>query len=116
MKKNLIAIFVGQLLMIGCTSDNLEQYYGVPECNEVSASFQDDILPIISTHCAIPNCHADGTAQPTFETYQQIESRASLIKQRTSNGTMPPASSGISLTANEVKKISCWVNNGANNN
>jgi uncharacterized membrane protein len=51
-----------------------------------------------------------------LETYEQIAANAARIMVRTSNGTMPPASSGKELTLEEIEAISCWVNAGAPDN
>ena len=79
-------------------------------------SFSKTIYPIVSSSCAVSGCHVTGRQLPTLETYAQISSNAERIKARTSNGTMPPASSGIVLSKEEIDDIACWVDAGAPNN
>jgi len=73
-----------------------------------------DIEPIITTNCAISNCH-DGSAQgrPNFSMSNQIVSNAGRIKARTSAKTMPPANASTSLSDAEIALIACWADDGA---
>ena len=102
--------------MISCTWDNAEDLYGIQDCSEDEISFVQTIEPIISTNCAISGCHVNGQQRPTLETYEQIAANAELIMNRTSNGTMPPPSSGKELTLEQIETISCWVSDGAPDN
>lgn len=71
-----------------------------------------DIKPIIATNCAVSNCH-DGSISPDLRNDQSIQSRANRIRARTGNSTMPPASSGRTLSSSEIENIACWVGDGA---
>lgn len=75
----------------------------------------DNIKSIIETNCAVSGCH-NGSVSPNFTNNSNIVSQASRIQARTSARTMPPASSGRSLTAEEIESISCWVSDGASGN
>lgn len=70
------------------------------------------IKTIVSINCAIPSCHG-GSISPDFREDDNIVDRAARIKARTGARTMPPASSGMSLTAEEITMIACWVDDGA---
>ena len=106
------------LLMIGgsCAYDNAEDLYGEIECPPGGTSFSQTIAPIISANCAVSGCHVNGQQRPTLETYDQISTNAGRIMERTSNGTMPPPSSGSSLTIEQIAAISCWVEAGSPDN
>lgn len=104
------------LISFACTYDNEEDLYGIKECPPEGVSFSDRIEPIINTNCAIPGCHAPGGQQPTLETYEQISSNADKIRNRTSNGTMPPPTSGIRLSQKDIDDIACWVDAGTPEN
>lgn len=71
------------------------------------------VKSIITTNCAVSNCH-DGSISPDFRNDGNIEQRANRIKSRTSAKSMPPSSSGRSLSADEIQKIACWVDDEAN--
>ena len=73
----------------------------------------DDIRPIITTNCAVTNCHnGDRDNLPNFALDNILIENASAVKTRTSNETMPPAGRD-DLTADEIQRIACWVDDGA---
>ena len=112
-KHVLIGLF---FLCASCTYDNAEELYGEKECPPGGTSFSQTVAPIINLNCAVSGCHVNGQQQPTLESYAQISSNANKIKERTSNGTMPPSSSGLSLSPEEIEAIACWVDSGAPDN
>lgn len=67
---------------------------------------------IISNNCAVSGCH-NGTISPDLRSSTTIGDRASRIRSRTTSKSMPPASSGRSLTDEEIQQIACWVDAGA---
>jgi hypothetical protein len=111
-----IFLFVFIIAVCSCAYDNAEELYGVGTCPPDGVSFSQTISPIINSSCAVSGCHVTGRQLPTLETYEQISSNAARIKERTSNGTMPPASSGITLSQEQIDAIACWVEAGAPNN
>ena len=74
-------------------------------------SFSADIQPIIAANCAITGCHA-GNISPDLRDNSTIGNRAGRIRARTGNKTMPPPSSGIALSDEEIQKIACWADEG----
>lgn len=99
-----------------CAYDNAEELFGEKGCPPEGTSFSQVIQPIINSNCAVSGCHVNGQQQPALETYAQISSNASKIKTRTSNGTMPPSTSGLVLNQDEIDAISCWEDDGAPEN
>jgi len=88
-------------------------------CNaEVTAEVETgvvlaDIMPIITTNCAISNCHnGDRTSLPNFSMAATLIANAAAVKTRTGNETMPPAGRD-DLTASQIQMIACWVDDGA---
>lgn len=71
-----------------------------------------EVETIVTTNCAVSGCHA-GNVSPDFRDRATILSRASRIGARTGNTSMPPASSGRSLTQAQIDAIACWVADGA---
>lgn len=102
--------------IFSCTSDNEEDLFGQADCGTETLSLQDDIQPIIAASCAVPGCHVSGAQPPDFTNKQNIIDKAIRVRTRTQNRTMPPPGSGITLTAEEINKINCWVTSGAPNN
>lgn len=83
------------------------------EVNVLSGvSWENEIEPIITTNCALQNCHG-GSQSPDFREFANVADNADKIKTRTGNGTMPP---GGSLPDDQVEAIACWVDDGAPNN
>ncbi len=75
-------------------------------------SWENDIEAIITTNCALQNCHG-GSQSPDFREFSNVADNAARIKTRTGNGTMPP---GGALPDDQVEAIACWVDDGAPNN
>jgi len=71
------------------------------------------IQSIIQTNCVSSSCHG-GNVNPDFRDASNISGNSNRIKSRTSAKTMPPSSSGKSLTNQEIALIACWVDSGAN--
>ncbi len=72
----------------------------------------NEIKAIVTANCAVSNCH-DGTRSPDFRSDQTIQNRAERIRARTGARSMPPQSSGRSLSNNQIESIACWVEDGA---
>lgn len=70
------------------------------------------VKSLVQTNCAISGCYA-GTVSPNLSTDAGIQNNAGRVKARTSAGTMPPPSSGKSLSTQEKERIACWVDDGA---
>ncbi len=80
-------------------------------------SWVTDIKPIIDSNCAVSGCHnGDNTSIPNWTVFSNVQNRASDIKTRTGNRSMPQAGSGLTLTDEEIELIACWVDDGAQNN
>lgn len=77
------------------------------------ASFANDILPIISTNCAISGCHNGSSGLTNFSVQKNIQASASAIKAQTSSRSMPI---GKTLTQDQINLIACWANDGALDN
>lgn len=70
------------------------------------------IEAIINSSCALSGCHA-GNQSPDFRVKENIINNANRIMSRTGNQSMPPNSSGITLTESQIDAIACWVADGA---
>jgi uncharacterized membrane protein len=82
-------------------------------------SYSTDIQPIIAAKCATSGCHvAGGTGVGDFSTYTdlkakvdggQINNRVYQVKD------MPPAGNP-QLSQDELDRLKCWIQQGAQNN
>ncbi len=80
-------------------------------------SLDIDVMPIITSNCAISGCH-DGSSgsRPDFRTKAGVRAESDRIKVRAvDNGTMPPAGRDP-LSQTQKDLIECWVNDGAKDN
>ena len=113
-----VKMFTLALLMLlgnACTYDNEEDLFGENNCSS-DISFTQKVQPIIAARCSLPGCHVSGAQPPNFSQTSTIINRAASIRNRTKNRTMPPPTSGITLTETEIQTIDCWVQQGANEN
>ena len=123
---------VGLLFCIlGCARDRTEVLIpdhvsppmDVHETDDVAkASFEHDLLPILTARCALSGCHvADGPHGLDFRTYESFlaggehgpafvprNAQDSEIVEQIVSGTMPPG--GPPLSAAEIKLFVGWIN------
>lgn len=81
---------------------------------ETGISWSGEIKSIIETNCAVTGCHVSGNQIPDYTSFAVVKNKASLIKTRTGNRSMPP--DGRSISAEQIAKIACWVDDGAKEN
>jgi mono/diheme cytochrome c family protein len=92
----------------GCTTDVAGVKVGVKPS---SISYETTIKSIVTTNCAISGCHVTGGTGPgNFADLATLKSKASQIKTRTGNKSMPI---GRTLTDEQIQQIACWVDAGA---
>jgi hypothetical protein len=96
--------------MIGCSSTTEPE--PDPIVCEVDYSLVNDVMPIISTRCAISGCH-NGTRSPDLRTKQGVLTNATSIRSQVKSGRMPRNSK---LNSSQIAAIVCWVEQGALDN
>lgn len=95
----------------GCTNT---QTATVPVTGDISLA--KDVFPIVQGNCAISGCHVSGAQSPNLSTKASVLNNAGSIIGRAGNRSMPPASSGRSLSDSQIELIRCWVDGGAKDN
>jgi hypothetical protein len=120
--RHLIVAAIASLSIIACSKSETNDTGILPppatedECASTPASFSADVNPLIQTNCAIGSgCHGTGSSNGpgALTTFEQIKGAASSIKSAVASKRMPL---GRTLTAAQIKTISCWVDNNATNN
>ncbi len=114
LKKTMFAI-TAFVLLAGCYYDNEQILYpGGSSCN-VDAKFSTQVFPLMQSRCAIAGCHdaASTNFGGPFTNYNLIKTKSIEIRSAVLSGLMPQ---GSSLTTDEIKLITCWVESGAPNN
>lgn len=104
----LMSIIVG---LVSCSYDKEV----LSPCGTTAATFADDVLPLVQTRCATPQCHGSNSTNigGPFTNYSQIKAKATQIRQAVVSGVMPK---GSTLTQDQINVISCWVESGALDN
>jgi len=85
----------------------------VPRGN-TGISYAAVIKPIMDLNCNTSGCHSAGNGSRDWTVFSNVKNNANDIKIRTGNRSMPIG--GKELTQDEIDKIACWVDDGANNN
>jgi len=84
--------------------------------SSTSVSFQTQIKPLLETNCIKSGCHnGDNGADRNWSVFANVQAKASGIKTRTGNRSMP-ADNANALTQDQIDLIACWVDSGAQNN
>ena len=122
---------IGLLICIlGCTRDrghilmpdHIEPPTEVMESTDIEASFEQNILPILTARCALAGCHvADGPHGLDYRTYESFtaggehgsvfipgNAEESEIIEEIVSGRMPPK--GPPLTDAEIQRFVDWIN------
>ncbi len=77
-------------------------------------SYMDDIKPILEANCIKSGCHnGDNGAERDWSKFANVKAKASGIKTRTGNKSMPQDIAPTGLPQNEIDLIACWVDDGA---
>lgn len=114
------------LIFLACKKEEDKTEPGINtaaiSCDSVDSKFSTGIAPIMSKNCALGGCHAgSGRSGVVLETYEQIRDNAGMdrfliaIKRTKENGVSPMPRSGP-LSANDVRAIECWIEEGRQNN
>ena len=97
-------------------------------CDPETVYFENDVLPIIASNCAISGCHGNGSAQDDVE-LSDFSGIMEIIKagdafdseiyevitEDDPDDIMPPPPNNP-LTEEQIATIVNWINQGANNN
>ena len=120
--KNIYFAFLSIFLLNSCNYDNDESLYGISDCDTNFVSFEQEIYPIISSHCTMCHGGPSPSAGLALETYDQIYQSASYtyngiidrISRSEGDPLMMPGSYRIPQC--QIDKIIAWVEQGALNN
>jgi uncharacterized membrane protein len=116
MKKIILLFSVGVVSVYSCTYKKGDVVPSVEKCDSVS--YVSEIRSITTTYCQPihgSGCHEAGSAVGDYSTYSGLKAKVdngSLYNRVVDSRTMPPAG----LTDDNVKKINCWLKQGALNN
>ncbi|TVR85938.1 MAG: hypothetical protein EA411_11750 [Saprospirales bacterium] len=108
------------ILVIGCESENIEEYFADVECPTDNVSFHADVRPILDSHCN--DCH-NSTAQLggiILDAYEDVllyvhnDRLLGSIKHLPGFSPMPQI--GSMLDDCSIDQIEAWIQSGAPDN
>jgi len=107
MKFRIFAIVM--IFFISCKKN--ESLQTTLSCNS-SISYKSKVKAIFVANCTSYGCH-DGNALPSLADYLTAHDAAIQIKSAVNSGVMPKNSV---LSQSDKSAITCWIENGAQNN
>jgi len=134
MKKLSVLLLLGYLVLAGCIHEppiSPNDPSMTSPCDPDTVYFVNTILPLLTSNCAMSGCHDAGTAADgvDFRNYAYIIQTGEVepgnagaselyevLVETDLDKKMPPPSSGLSLTNEEIQMVAQWINQGALNN
>lgn len=118
-KLHAAVIMLVLVIIAGCKYDKEELLYPgtnpLSNCATTPASFSANVLPLMTTKCAIPGCHDNSASGGrVFQNYSQISAAKDRINIRAVIQKTMPASG--TLTTAEINMLKCWIESGGLNN
>lgn len=120
LKKNLFIFCTAVMAAVfisSCTYDKAELIIVPPisACDTITATFSADVQPIITSRCAVYECHdLSYSGGYAFFEYPDIKAAIDKIQQQVIVLKLMPKDSP--LTETELNLIKCWIEAGAQNN
>ena len=116
MKKLLLPF--GILLATACSkTTGTSKSFSASDCTS-TISYKSDIAPMMNSYCT--SCHQPGNAKGGYDlsTYSGVTSNTSkvLASMLHNSGAKPMPEDANQLSDDLLKKMYCWVNQGAKNN
>lgn len=112
--RNIGLILLLFMMCFSCKKDKTQQ----PAC-DAEVFFSADVQPIILNSCATSGCHDAVSAanNMVFETYESIfENKNQILSAIRHEPGVVAMPIGPQLPAVSIRKISCWIDQGALNN
>jgi len=116
MKVSVIGMLIVVILLTtGCYNHKEDLLYPQSACSGVDAKYTANVEPLIQSRCGKESCHnaTSTNSGGPFTNYDEIKSKAALIKNAVTTGFMPQ---DFPLTSGQIKIITCWVDSGAPKN
>lgn len=104
----LLGLLMLVFIPIACEHESTEDD---DDCENVTVTYYDDIVPILESKCNNAGCHNYESTYGDFTTYQGIQVVAAneTLEEQIESGAMPV---GGTLTEDQKQHILCWIENG----
>ena len=102
------------IALFSCTREKVTPV--AAQCND-TISFSNDIMPILQANCI--GCHDQGNASGgyDFSTYTSVSANSNaILNSMKANGYQLMPIGGPALPDSTIQKISCWINQGKQDN
>lgn len=109
--KIIVALVIAVAIFYSCAKDKARPEATPEPCTPVS--FANDVMPVINAHCV--SCHNSASSYSPLEDYNTVKLRfddGSLKQKVLIDKSMPPGG----MSAEEVQKIRCWIEQGGLDN
>jgi uncharacterized membrane protein len=140
MNRNTVVLAIATIMATatGCKHEPLLPYVDdttppdtTTDCDPSLTYFQNDVMPIFASSCAMTGCHDAATAEEgvILTNYANIMNTGEVdpgnpnssevfdvIMDSDPDKKMPPPSSGITLSQDQINTINDWISQGALNN
>lgn len=103
MKLTIAAISIVLILVASCKKDAVK-------CDGSTPTYATDIKPILDNNCM--GCHDAGGSNTDYSTYSKLTPVLNNGKFESEVITRQSMPRGSSLTAAQLSKIKCWIENG----
>jgi hypothetical protein len=114
--RSVIRLVICAAIVASCVSHDLKGPIPMPLCNDVETiSFSNGVQPILNLNCVASGCHDDsqGPARdwrdPEAFKAKAFEAKRRILLPSDDADHMPR---GKELTLDQIKTISCWVDQG----
>jgi len=119
-KFKLITILIIATLAASCTWKNEEDLFAGVACELENVSFQQDIKPILASHCLVCHSSAANLGNVSLQDYEDVkvygENGRLLGSIRHDIGYSPMPQGGSKLNSCSIDKIQAWILNDMPNN
>ncbi len=103
MKSTIISLLFIATFVLSCKKDEVK-------CDGSTPTYATDIKPILDNNCM--GCHDAGGSNTDYSTYSKLTPVLNNGKFESEVITRQSMPRGSSLTASQLSKIKCWIENG----
>ena len=112
----ILCAFLSLLCFSISCSEGVMEDPPITVCDTLQVSYSNDINPIVRNSCRISGCHVEGFEHGNFYDFEEIKESAlsgRLWLFTAVLRSMPPSSE---ISSEDLKKIRCWIDDGAPDN
>ena len=112
-----VSLFIFALMLIGLMSCTREKVTPIDQQCNTTISFANDVMPIMQANCI--GCHEQGNASGGYDlsSYAAISANATaVLGSMKGSGYQLMPQGGPALEDTTIQKITCWIEQGKQDN